>query len=171
MERRIHRSTSQSYRISEDINLLTIILLSGKVDHKLLFHEHVCYYSTKSLSSVKAMKMLGSSTRSLPPSEKYLLYCSYVLPIATYGYCLWYYKGACYKKALSLLKTMQRKAGLWITGAFSTSPMGGIRALAGLISVHLHLQKMPGCANFRAAILFDTHSLRSIFGQDHHKST
>jgi len=41
---------------------------------KLLFHEHVCYYSTKSLSSVKAMKMLGSSTQSLPPREKYLLY-------------------------------------------------------------------------------------------------
>jgi len=31
-------------------------------DHKLLFHEHVCYYSTKALSLVKAMKMLGSST-------------------------------------------------------------------------------------------------------------
>ena len=100
----------------------------------------VRYYSTKALSSVKAMKMLGSSTRGLPPKEKRLLYRSCVLPIATYGYHLWYYEGARCKKALSLLKTMQRKAGLWITGAFSTSPTGGIESLAGLITIHLPCQ-------------------------------
>jgi len=138
-------------------------------DCKLLFHEHVCYYSTKALSSVKAMKMLGRSTRGLPPKEKRLLYRSCVLPIATYGYRLWYYEGAQCKKALSLLKTMQQKAGLWITGAFSTSPTGGIEALAGLIPVHLHLQKMAGRANFRPATLSDTDPLRSILSQDHHK--
>jgi len=64
---------------------------------------------------------------------------------------------------------MQRKAGLWITGAFSTSPTGGIESLAGLIPVHLHLQKMAGRANFRAATLSDTHPLRSILSQVHHK--
>ena len=44
--------------------------LSFYFDHKLLFHEHVHFYSTKALSSAKAMKMLGSSTRGLPPREK-----------------------------------------------------------------------------------------------------
>jgi len=48
-------------------------------ERKLLFHEHVCCYSTKALPSVKAMKMLGSSTRGLPPKEKHLLYRSCVL--------------------------------------------------------------------------------------------
>jgi len=52
---------------------------------------------------------------------------------------------------------MERKASLWITGAFSTSPTGGIESLAGPIPVHLHLQKMAGCANFRAATLSDIH--------------
>jgi len=66
---------------------------------------------------------------------------------------------------------MQQKADLWITGAFSTSPTGGIEALAGLISVHLHLQKMAGRANFRAATLSDIHPLRLILSQDHHKGT
>ena len=47
-------------------------------DHKLLFHEHICFYSSKALLSVKAMKMLGSSTRGLPLREKHLLYCSCV---------------------------------------------------------------------------------------------
>ena len=63
-------------------------------DHKLLFHKHVRFYSTKALSSVKAMKMLGSSTRGLSPRKKHLLYCSCVLPIATYGYWLWFFDGA-----------------------------------------------------------------------------
>ena len=31
-------------------------------DRKLLFNEHVRYYSTKALALMKAMKMLGSST-------------------------------------------------------------------------------------------------------------
>jgi len=66
-------------------------------------------------------------------------------------------------------KRMQRKASLWITGAFSTSPTGGIEALAGLIPIHLHLQKMAGRTNFRAATLSDTHPLRLILSQDHHK--
>jgi len=66
---------------------------------------------------------------------------------------------------------MQRKAGLWITRAFTTSPTGGIESLAGLIPVHLHLQKMAGRANFWVATLSDTHPLRSILSQDYHKGT
>jgi len=138
-------------------------------DRKLLFHEHVRFYSTKALSSVKAMKMLGSSTRGLPPREKRLLYRSCVLPIATYGYWLWFFDGTQCKKALSSLKTMQRKAAIWITGAFSTSPTGGVESLAGLIPVHLHLQKMAGRANYRAATISDSHPLWSILGPDHHR--
>jgi len=131
-------------------------------DRKLLFHEHVRFYSTKALSLVKAMKMLGSSTRGLPPREKHLLYHSCVLPIATYGYRLWFFNGAQCKKALSSLKTMQCKAAIWITGAFSTSPTGGVKSLAGLIPVHLHLQKMAGQANYQAATLSDSHPLQSL---------
>jgi len=35
---------------------------------------------------------------------------------------------------------MWRRAAIWITGAFHTSPMLGIEAIAGLIPIHLHLQ-------------------------------
>jgi len=64
---------------------------------------------------------------------------------------------------------MQHKASLWITSIFSTSPTGGIESLAGLIPIHYHLQKMAGCANFRAATLSDTHPMRLNLSQDHHK--
>jgi Reverse transcriptase (RNA-dependent DNA polymerase) len=111
-------------------------------DRKLTFHEHVRYYSTKAISSVKAMKMLGSSTRGLDPYHKRLLYRSCVVPIATYGYRLWYFNGARCKGAEKLLQQMQRKAALWITGAFSTSPTGGVEALAGLLPIHFLLQRL-----------------------------
>ncbi|KXN85909.1 hypothetical protein AN958_10633, partial [Leucoagaricus sp. SymC.cos] len=49
--------------------------------------------STKALSSVHAMKMLGNSTRGLLPHHKWLLYCSCIIPLATYGFRMWYYTG------------------------------------------------------------------------------
>jgi len=37
---------------------------------------------------------------------------------------------------------MQRRAAIWILGAFKTSPMEGIKALAGLMPIRFHLQKI-----------------------------
>ncbi|KAF5321476.1 hypothetical protein D9619_001127 [Psilocybe cf. subviscida] len=76
------------------------------------------------------MHMLGNSSRGLSPSHKRLLYRSCIIPIATYGFQLWYFAGAKNKAAIKTLNKMQRQAALWITGAFCTSPGGGIKALA-----------------------------------------
>jgi len=43
---------------------------------------------------------------------------------------------------LKILGKMQRRAAIWILGAFKTSPSYGIEALAGLIPINLHLQKL-----------------------------
>jgi len=88
------------------------------------------------------MGMLGNSTRGLLPLQKRLLYRSCVVPIATYGFQLWYFSGAPTKAQVSLLATMQCKAALWILGAFRTSSTSGIEALAGLIPIHLHFKKL-----------------------------
>ncbi|PPQ93109.1 hypothetical protein CVT25_002994, partial [Psilocybe cyanescens] len=109
-------------------------------DRKLTFTEHVRYYSTKALSTVKAMNMLGSSTRGLRPVQKRVLYRACVLPIVTYGFRLWYFAAARCKGALHHLSVMQRSAALWITGAFRTSPTGGVEALAGLPPINLLLR-------------------------------
>ena len=81
-------------------------------DRCLSFKEHVWYYSTKALSTVKVMGMLGNSTRGLLPLQKRLLYCSYIVPIATYGFGLWFFAGTPTKAQVSLLAAMQRKAAL-----------------------------------------------------------
>ncbi|PPQ94891.1 hypothetical protein CVT25_004372 [Psilocybe cyanescens] len=81
-------------------------------DCKLTFTEHVRYYSTKALSTVKAIKMLGSSTRGLCPAQKHVLHCACVLPIVMYGFRLWYFAAAHCKGALHHLSTMQCSAAL-----------------------------------------------------------
>ncbi|CAA7270634.1 unnamed protein product [Cyclocybe aegerita] len=111
------------------------------------------------------MRMLRNSTRGLSPKQRRLLYRSCIVPIATYGYRLWYFEGARNKGAMSQLKRMQQKAALWITGVFRTSPTGSLEALAGLIPVHLMLKKLAMCAVYRVATLSGTHPLHSMMGE------
>ena len=75
-------------------------------DRCLSFKEHIQYYSTKALSTVKVMGMLGNSTRGLLPLQKHLFYRSCVIPIATYSFRLWFFAGAPNKAQVSLLVAM-----------------------------------------------------------------
>jgi hypothetical protein len=90
-------------------------------DQHLLFHEHVRFYATKAISMVRAMGMLGNSFCGLSPRQKHILYRSCVMPIATYGFKLWYYSGAHHKGQVAKLAKMQHHTALWITSAFRTS--------------------------------------------------
>ena len=57
-------------------------------DCKLNFHHHVHFYTTKCLSTLNTMKMLGSSLRGILPFQKWLLYRTYILPIVLYRFQL-----------------------------------------------------------------------------------
>ena len=57
-------------------------------NRKLTFHQYVNFYANKALSTVKYMKMLSNSNCGINPLQKCLLYRSYVLPIALYGFQL-----------------------------------------------------------------------------------
>ena len=138
-------------------------------DRHLSFKEHVRYYSTKALSMVKAMGMLGNSSRGLLPLQKRFLYRFYVVPIATYGFRLWFFARAPTKAQVSLLAAMQHKTTLWILGAFCTSSTGGLEALAGLIPIHLHLKKLVKQSYLRTAILPSQYALISLLSAKHSK--
>jgi len=43
---------------------------------------------------------------------------------------------------MKILGKMQRSATIWILGAFKTLPTEGIKAIAGIISIKFHLQKL-----------------------------
>ncbi|KAF9440035.1 hypothetical protein P691DRAFT_768399, partial [Macrolepiota fuliginosa MF-IS2] len=113
---------------------------------------------------VKAMGMLGNLSRGLASYQKHLLYQSCVLPIATYGYRLWYFEGAWVKGLLNQFACMQRHTAVWITGAFHTSPTGGTEALVGLIPFHLHIQKLAKQSMFWVKMLSVNHALNALLG-------
>jgi len=102
---------------------------------------------------VKVMGMLGNLTRGLLQLQKHLLYCFYIIPIATHGFRLWFFAEAPTKTQMLLLVAMQCKAALCILGTFCTSPTGGIEALAGLILIHLHFKKLVEQSYLRTATL------------------
>lgn len=76
-------------------------------DRKLTFKHHSHFYAIKAISTIKCMKMLSNSSRGLLPSLKCLLYRTCILPIATYGFQLWHFKGAPKFQALKALNKMQ----------------------------------------------------------------
>ena len=120
---------------------------------------------------VKAMRMLGNSTRGLLPLQKRLLYHSCIISITTYGFRLWIFAGTPTKAQMSLLAAMQRKAALWILGAFCTSPTGRIKTLAGLIPIYLHLKKLVKRSCLWTATLPSQHALMSLLNTKHSKGT
>jgi len=68
---------------------------------------------------------------------------------------------------LKELRKMQRRVVLWILEAFCTSPTLGIEALAGLIPIHLHLQKLSGYHQLRISTLPNNHAIKSLFERRH----
>jgi len=137
-------------------------------NRKLNFHHHVHHYATKCLSTLNAMKMLGNSSRGLLPTQKRLLYRTCIIPIALYGFQLWFFKGAPIIKNITELKKMQQRAALWITGAFRMSPSEGVEAIAGLIPINLHLKKLNGRHHLRYATIPTSHAINSLL--DKHQS-
>jgi len=43
---------------------------------------------------------------------------------------------------MKILWKMQRRAAIWILGAFKTFPVKSIEAIVGIIPIKLHLQKL-----------------------------
>ena len=68
----------------------------------------------------------------------------YILPIAIYGFQLWFFKGSCMANNVKELNKMQQRAALWITGVFKTFLSTGIKAIVGLILILLYFRKLNG---------------------------
>ena len=131
-------------------------------DRKLSFHQHIDFYSNKMISTVKYMKILGNSVRGLIPHQKCLLYRSCILPIALYSFQLWYYNRTPLSYLLKMLGKIQRRAAIWILGAFKTFPLFSLKAIAELIPINLHLQKLSRRSQLRAHTLPNNHILQSL---------
>ena len=129
---------------------------------KLFFHKHIDHYANKAISMVKCMKLLGNSSRSISPVQKHLLYRYCTLPIALYGFQLWFYNKAPISYHMKILNKMQRRAATWILGTFKTFPTEGIKAIAGLIPIKFYLQKITKRSLIRPFKLPDNHIIKNL---------
>jgi len=68
---------------------------------------------------------------------------------------------------MKILNKMQRRAAIWILGAFKTSPMEGIKALVGLMPIRFHLQKIAKRSLIRPFKLPNNHILKNLLNDDH----
>jgi hypothetical protein len=71
------------------------------------------------------------------------------------------------KGPLDSLRKMQRRACLWITGAFKTSPMGAAETFAGMPPIHLHVKKLVERSHVRTHVLQASHAFHRLFDRDH----
>ncbi|KAJ3568085.1 hypothetical protein NP233_g5941 [Leucocoprinus birnbaumii] len=126
---------------------------------------YVQYYSTEAISTVHTIGMLCNSLWGLTPKQKRILYWACTIPIATYGFYLWYNDFAKCKGHLQSLTKMQCCAALWIISTFRMSPTDGYEALAGLIPIHLHLRKLASRATYRVVTLSRTQRAWSSMGR------
>ena len=61
-----------------------------------------------------------------------------------------------------MLDKIQRRATIWILGAFKTFPSSSIEAIAGLIPINLYLWKLSGRLQLQAHFLPNNHILHSL---------
>ena len=65
---------------------------------------------------------------------------------------------------------MQRKATIWILEAFKTSPSEGIEAIAGIISIKFHLQKLTKRSLICSFKLPENHIIRNLMDDSPHRN-
>ena len=135
-------------------------------DWKLSFHKHIDHYANKAISMVKCIKLLGNLLRGINPIQKRLLYRCCALPIALYGFQLWFYNKVPLSYHMKILNKMQRSTTIWILGAFKTSSMEGIEVLAGLIPIRFHLQKIAKRSLICPFKLPANHILKNLLNDD-----
>jgi len=63
---------------------------------------------------------------------------------------------------MKILNKMQRRAAIRILGAFKTSPLEGIEALAGIIPIRFHLQKIAKRSQIHPFKLPGNHILKNL---------
>jgi hypothetical protein len=125
-------------------------------DLSLSFAHHVEWWVNKAYSTIRAMNILGNSSRGFSPSNKQQLYLTVVIPTMTYGFQLWYRPGARKRKMLlRKLITVQHKVARWITGGFKTPPVGGLEILAGLAPLRINLDRLYLKSAIRTATLHE----------------
>jgi len=71
---------------------------------------------------------------------------------------------------MKTLNKMQRRAAIWILGAFKISPSEGIKAIVGIIPIKFHLQKLAERSLIWSFKLLANHIIRDLMDDLPHQS-
>jgi len=71
---------------------------------------------------------------------------------------------------MKILNKMQRRAAIWILGAFKMSPSEGIKAIVGIIPIKFHLQKLAKRSLIRFFKLPANHIIRDLMDDSPHQN-
>jgi len=63
---------------------------------------------------------------------------------------------------MKILGKIQRRAAIWILGAFKTSPTEGLKAIMELISIKLHLHKLTSRSQLHSTALLENHLIKTL---------
>ena len=88
-----------------------------------------------------------------------------------YGFQLWFYNRTSLLYLMKIFRKMQRRAAIWILGAFRTSPTDSLEAIAGLISIKLHLQKLANRSQLQTATLLEKYLIKTLMDNPHSSQT
>ena len=72
---------------------------------------------------------------------------------------------------MKILGKLQRKAAIWVLGAFKTLSIEGIEAIAGVIPIKFHLQKLTSRSQLCPLALFASHLIRTLMNDLSNLST
>ena len=68
---------------------------------------------------------------------------------------------------MKILRKIQRRAAIWILGAFKTLPMDGLEAITGLIPIKFHVQRLASRSQLWYAALPKNHLIKSLIDDPH----
>ena len=63
---------------------------------------------------------------------------------------------------MKILDKMQRRATIWILGAFKTLPTKGIKVITGIIPIKFYLQKLTRRSQIQLFALLTNHIIRDL---------
>ena len=132
-------------------------------DSALNWNAHITFYFNRAFSTIRALRMLGSSIRGLGTLQKRHAYQACAIPVLTYGLPLWYaYGGAGVKARLKKVNKVHSHACKWITGCFRTTPIGAREVIAGLPPLVIILDEQLHGFRARITTLPPDHVLRAM---------
>ena len=131
-------------------------------DSAMNWSAHITFYFNRAFSTIRALRMLGSSIRGLGTLQKRHTYQACAIPVLTYGLPLWYaYGGAGVKAYLQKINKVHSHACKWITGCFRTTPIGAREVIASLPPLVIILDAQLHGFRARITTLPPNHILRT----------